>query len=190
MIPSFILRSGKRIALQKSGTEAISVQAGANESCHLDGSIEDSITKRLPMAFGPIDFVVLEFKENKFGGDVIAGMADLVSQETIRILDLVILRKDDQGEVAVQELDELSPAELQLLEPLRAEISGMITVDDIRMVGKKLGENTTTAIMLIENLWAIRLRQDVFDAGGRLVMHEYIPTEVVTEALTDLAEYD
>ncbi len=142
------------------------------------------------MAFGPIDFVVLEFNENKLGADVVAGMADLVAHETIRILDLVILRKDEQGEVAVQELVELSPEELQLLEPLRAEISGMITVDDIRMVGKKLEKNTATAIMLIENLWAIRLRQDVFDAGGRLVMHEYIPTEVVTEALKDLAEYD
>jgi hypothetical protein len=142
------------------------------------------------MAFGPIDLVALEFKDNKFGGEVLAGMLNLVTEETIRILDLVILQKDEQGEVAVQELQELSPADLQLLEPLRAEISGMITVDDIKVVGKNLKENTTAAIMLFENLWAVRLRQDVLEGGGRLVMHERIPTNVVTEAIRDLAEYE
>ena len=142
------------------------------------------------MAFGPIDLVALEFKDNNFSGEVIAGMAGLVAEETIRILDLVILHKDDKGVVAVQELQELSPADLQLLEPLRAEISGMITVDDIRMVGKKLKPNTAAAVMLFENLWAIRLRQDVSDGGGRLVMHERIPTDVVAQAIKDLAEYD
>jgi len=117
-------------------------------------------------------------------------MVDLVASETIRILDLVILHKNDKGVVAVQELQELSPADLQLLEPLRAEISGMITVDDIKMVGKKLKENATAAVMLFENLWAIRLKQDVFEGGGRMVMHERIPTDVVAEAIKDLAEYD
>ena len=47
----------------------------------------------------------------------------------------------------------------------------MITVDDIKMVGKKLNQNTMAAIMLFENLWTVRLKQDVFDGGGRLVMH-------------------
>jgi hypothetical protein len=142
------------------------------------------------MAFGPIDLIALEFKGNKFDREVITSMADLVAEETIRILDLVILRKDARGKVDVQELQELTPADLQLLEPLKAEISGMITVDDIQIVGKKLKENTTAAIMLFENLWAIRLRQDVFDGGGRLVMHEHISTDVVAEAIKDLAEYD
>ncbi len=142
------------------------------------------------MTFGPIDLVVLEFRDNNFGGEAVASMADLVAGETIRILDLVILHKDNKGMVAVQELQELSPADLNLLEPLRAEISGMITVDDIKMVGKRLKENTTTAVMLFENLWAIRLRQDVFEGGGRLVMHQRIPTDVVAQAIRDLAEYD
>jgi len=142
------------------------------------------------MGFGPIDLVALEFKGKDIGGEVIASMADLVADETIRILDLVILHKDDRGQIAVQELKELSPADLQLLEPLRAEISGMITVNDIETVSKNLKKNTTTAVMLIENLWAIRLKQDVSDGGGRLVMHERIPKDVVAEAIRDLGEYD
>lgn len=142
------------------------------------------------MAFGPIDLVALEFRDNNFGSEVIASMADLVAAETIRILDLVILHKDMTGQVAVQELQELSSTDLLQLEPLRAEISGMITGNDIQTVSKNLKKNTTAAVMLFENLWAIRLKQDVFDAGGRLVMHERIPKDVVAEAIRDLAEYD
>jgi hypothetical protein len=142
------------------------------------------------MAFGPIDIIVLEFKFNDFNKGILTSIVDLVSHETIRILDLVIVHKQEQGEVNVQEIQDLHPSDLVLLEPLRAEISGMITSDDIKMIGGKLRENTTAAIMLFENLWAIRLKQDVLDGGGRLVMHERIPKEVVTEAIHDLAEYD
>lgn len=142
------------------------------------------------MAFGPIDLIVLEFKCNKFNEEIIAGVADLVSLEVVRILDLVIVHKTEQCDVLVQELKELSPAEFHLLEPLRAEISGMITAEDIKMIGRKLGKNTSAAIMLFENLWAIRLKQDVLDGGGRLVMHERISNDIVAEAIKDLAEYD
>jgi hypothetical protein len=44
--------------------------------------------------------------------------------------------------------------------------------------------------MLFENLWAVRLKQDVFDGGGRLALLERIPTDIVSEAIRDLAEYD
>lgn len=142
------------------------------------------------MAFGPIDLIVLEFKFNDFNDEIITSMTDLVSQEVIRILDLVILQKNDKGEVLVKELNELPPADLLLLEPLRAEISGMITAEDIKTIGKKLKKNKRAAIMLFENLWAIRLKQDVFDGGGRLVMYERIPNEVVAEAIRDLSEYE
>jgi hypothetical protein len=175
---------------KKSGTDVDRTQVDSAVLCRLDGNNEYTGWKRYPMAFGPIDLVALEFKGNNFNDDVIASMAELVGHEIIRILDLVVLHKDKHGEVAVQELQELLPADLQLLEPLKAEISGMITVDDINTVGRRLKENTTAAIMLFENLWAIRLKQDISDGGGRLVMHERIPTEVVVEAINDLAEYD
>ena len=142
------------------------------------------------MGFGPIDLIVLEFKDNNFRSEIMDNLTELVSSETIRILDLVIVRKNENKEVNVQELQELDPATVKAFEPLRAEISGMITADDIRMIGRRLKENTTAAIMLFENIWAIRLKQDIVFAGGRLVMHERIPNEIVAEAVRDLAEYD
>ena len=142
------------------------------------------------MAFGPIDFIALEFKGDSFHGEIMSDLTELVSSEVIRILDLVIVKKDQYGQANVQELKELDPDTWQILEPLKAEISGMITVEDIKMIGAKLKDNTTTAIMLFENLWAVRLKQDITFAGGRLVMDERIPHEIVVEALHDLAMYD
>ena len=142
------------------------------------------------MTFGPIDLIALEFDGNNFNHEVITDLTELVSGENIRILDLVIVHKQENREVIAQEWSDLAPETIVLLEPLRAEISGLITVEDIKLVGKSLKQNTTAAIMLFENLWAVRLKQDLSFAGGRLVMHEHIPSEVVAEAIKDLAEYD
>lgn len=142
------------------------------------------------MTFGPIDFIALEFKGNNFHGEIISDLTELVSSEVIRILDLVVVKKDEHGNVVVREFQELEPATLQIFDPLKAEISGMVTTDDIKMIGEKLENNTTAAIMLFENLWAVRVKQDMLDAGGRLVMFERIPHEVVAEALEDLSKVE
>jgi uncharacterized membrane protein len=139
------------------------------------------------MTFGPIDFIVLEFQGNHFHGDIMNDLTELVSDEIIRVLDLVIVKKDKEGKVIVRELKELEPATLQIFDPLKAEISGMVTVDDIKMIEERLENNTTAAIMLFENLWAVKLKQDIIRAKGRLVMQERLPYEVVAEALEDLA---
>jgi uncharacterized membrane protein len=142
------------------------------------------------MTFGPIDFIALEFKGNQFHGEIMSDLTELVSSEVIRILDLVVVKKDEHGEVVVRELQELEPATLQIFDPLKAEISGMVTADDIKMIGEKLEDNSTAAIMLFENLWAVRVKQDMLDAGGRVVMFERIPHAVVAEALEDLAVHE
>lgn len=142
------------------------------------------------MTFGPIDFIALEFKGNNFHGEIMSDLTELVSSEVIRILDLVVVKKDEHGEVVVRELQELEPATLQIFDPLKAEISGMVTTADIKMIGEKLENNTTAAIMLFENLWAVRVKQDMLEAGGRLVMFERLPHEVVAEALEDLSKVE
>ena len=62
----------------------------------------------------------------------------------------------------------------------------MITAADIEMIAGKLANNSTTGLMLIENLWAKKTKQAMLDANGRLVMFERIPYDVVEEALADI----
>ena len=139
------------------------------------------------MTYGPIDFIALEFPGNRFRGEILPELFELVDKGIIRIIDLVVIMKD-QGEVIVRELRELDAAHIAMFDPLKAEVSQMITRGDIDMIAEQLAENSTAGILLIENLWAKRTMQAMLDADGRLVMFERIPHDVVEEALADIVE--
>jgi len=139
------------------------------------------------MALGPIDFIVLEFPGNRFKGEILPNLFELVDQGIIRIIDLVIILKDEAGQVAARELRELDAAHIEMLNPLQAEVSQMITERDIETIAAQLDNNSTAGLMLIENLWAKKTQQAMLDANGRLVMFERIPHDVVEEALADIA---
>ena len=78
------------------------------------------------MTYGPIDFIALEFPGNRFKGEILPDLLELVDKGIIRIIDLVIIMKD-QGEVIVRELRELDAAHIDMFNPLKAEVSQMIT---------------------------------------------------------------
>jgi uncharacterized membrane protein len=139
------------------------------------------------MTYGPIDFIALEFPGNRFRGEILPELFELVDKGIIRIIDLVVIMKD-QGEVIVRELRELDAAYIAMFDPLQADVSQMITDSDIAMIAEKLADNSTAGILLIENLWAKRTMQAMLDADGRLVMFERIPHDVVEEALADIVE--
>ena len=139
------------------------------------------------MTYGPIDFIALEFPGNRFRGEILPELFELVDKGIIRIIDLVVIMKD-QGEVIVRELRELDAAHIAMFDPLKAEVSQMITRGDIDVIAEQLAENSTAGILLIENLWAKRTMQAMLDADGRLVMFERIPHDVVEEALADIVE--
>jgi len=139
------------------------------------------------MTFGPIDFIALEFPGNRFKGEILPDLFELVDKGIIRIIDLVIITRDQDGQVAVRELRELDPAHIEIFSPLNAEVNQMITESDINMIAEKLADNSTAGILLIENLWAKKTQQAMMDANGRLVMFERIPHDVVEEALADIA---
>lgn len=139
------------------------------------------------MTYGPIDFIALEFKGNQFKGEIIPALKELITSQTIRIIDLVIVMKDAKGLVEVAELQQLSPEIITIFDPLDREINEMIKFEDAQMVGRNMENNSTAAVMLFENLWAIKFKEAVLNANGRLLMQERIPHEVVLEALEDLS---
>jgi hypothetical protein len=139
------------------------------------------------MSYGPVDFLALEFKGNQFKGEIMPALLDLVNKEIVRVIDLVIVTKDAAGKVTMRELQQVEPAVVAMFDPLKAQITGMIQVDDIEMIGQKVENNTTAAIMLFENLWSIKFRDAVLNANGRVVMFERIPAEVVNENMEKFA---
>jgi hypothetical protein len=139
------------------------------------------------MTYGPIDFVALEFKGNNFKGEIIPALVDLIAKKTIRVIDLVIVLKDKNGKVEIAELQQLSPDIIAVFDPLEREVNEIIKEADAQLVGRNMENNSTAAVMLFENLWAVRFKEAVLNANGRLLMQERIPHEVVLEALEDLS---
>lgn len=140
------------------------------------------------MTLGSIDFLALSFEGNNFKGEILRGIQELVANGTIRVIDIVVVRKDGAGKVDAIELQELDGANLSILSPLKAEVNSMITRADIDMIGEQLDANSTAALLLWENLWTLKVKQAILDAGGKVVMQQRIPDEVVQEALADLDE--
>jgi len=135
------------------------------------------------MTYGPVDFVALEFKGNQFKGEILPALLDLVNRDVVRVIDIIVVKKDADGTVTTQEMQEHDDAVLAVFNPLKAEINGMIQVEDIEMIGEQLEPNSTAAVMLFENLWAVKFVEAVENAKGRAVMHVRIPHELVVETM-------
>ncbi len=138
------------------------------------------------MTLGPIDFVVLEFPGNKFTGQGLYSLLELVQAEIIRIIDLVVIVKDQDGKVFARELTELDPDNILVLDPLKIEAMGLITVNDVESIAALLTNNSSAGLLLIENLWAVKTKQAFLDAGARLVVFDRLPHELVEENLADI----
>ena len=139
------------------------------------------------MTYGPIDFFAIEFKTDQLTGETLPELLELVKKEIIRVIDLVIIQKED-GQFKVLEMEELSPDVVIAFDPVVAEISGIIQVEDIQVIAEAMKDKTTAVLLLIENLWAIKFGEAAVRSSGRLVMFDRIPFEVINETLEIFAQ--
>jgi uncharacterized membrane protein len=135
------------------------------------------------MSYGPVDFLALEFDNLKLKGEIMPALMELVENKIVRVIDLVVVQKDADGKHAALELQQLAPEVIAIFDPLMAEISGIIQVEDIDAIGEQMENGTTAALLLFENLWAIKFKEAVLRANGRLLAQERIPHDVVEEAM-------
>jgi Family of unknown function (DUF6325) len=147
---------------------------------------KSDIQAEIPV-LGPIDILALEFPGNRFKGEILRNLYEQVEAGTIRIIDLLIVTKSETGRVVTLELHELGEDASPVFTPLHASISQMITEEDTKEIGELLRPNSTAAVLLYENSWALKVKQAMLDANGRMLVFERIPHNVIQEALEDLA---
>ena len=140
------------------------------------------------MTYGPIDFMALEVQTDQLPGESLPALLELVQKGIVRVIDLVIILKDQDGAYQVLEIEELAPKTLAIFDPLEVEISGIIQVEDIELIAEQMAANTTAALLLIENLWAIKFGEAAVRSSGRMVMFNRLPFEVVNETLEIFAQ--
>lgn len=132
---------------------------------------------------GPVDYLLVEFPGNQFKGEIVPALAELTQSGTIRIIDLLFVRKDEEGSVTWQELSDL-PGELAAaFDDVDGEVDDLLNEDDVDLAAKLLKPHSSAAVVVYENVWATKLRDAVVNAGGRLVDHARVPAAVVEEAM-------
>jgi hypothetical protein len=132
---------------------------------------------------GPVDYVVVEFPPDtaNFTGEMAAELAALADAGTIRVLDVLVLHKDDNGEVEAFEIDDLDAVDE--LVALEAEIAEILAADDVVHLAEAMENGTTAGVVVWENTWAAPFASAARRAGGQLIASGRIPIQAIIATL-------
>ena len=137
------------------------------------------------MTLGPVEYLVISFPGNNFDGSIAPAIAELVESGTVRILDLVFVKKDDDGVGTSFEFSELEEASGFV--DIDGDADGLLSDDDIALAAEALASNSSALFILWEDCWANELSVAIRNAGGQLLVGERIPYAVVDAALGSIA---
>jgi hypothetical protein len=137
---------------------------------------------------GPVDVVMLRFPGNQFKGEIAPALRDLVVRDLVRVIDLLFVYKAEDGTVGSIELAGLGPE----LEPAFVDLDGqlgggLLDAEDVDEVAVGLAPNSSVAVLIVENTWAIPFVKAVRNAGGEVADQARIPASVVQRVLEDAA---
>ena len=136
---------------------------------------------------GPVDYLVVEFPADKadFSGAMAAELTALVDRELVRVLDLLILRKDADGSVEAVELHELDDSKVGELLALEAELGMLLAAEDIEAIGVAIEPGSVAAVLVYENSWAGPFGSAVRRSGGQMIANGRIPTQALLAAIEE-----
>lgn len=136
---------------------------------------------------GPIDYIVIGFEGNNFDGSIMDELSKAVKNNTIRVLDLVFIMKDEEGAVTEGEFEDQSDDLRATFGDFRYDdATPLLTDDDIQMIGEQMKNGTAAGVLIIEHVWAKGLKQALLDAGGFLIADGRIHPDKAEAAVKEL----
>ena len=133
---------------------------------------------------GPIDYLVVGFPADKanFSGEMASELKALIDSNTIRVLDLVVVVKDEDGSIEALELRDVDDSEVGQLRDLERNLAVLLAEQDIEEIGDMLERDSAAAVMVFENTWAAPFGSAVRRSGGELVASGRIPSQALIAA--------
>jgi len=153
----------------------------------------DQLTTQTPEELdelGPVDWIVVEFPGSRFKGEIAPTLVDLVDRDVIRILDLLLLRKDDSGTLDVFEIADLEEGELGALRSYETALATLLSEEDVVAAAEAVEPGSSAALLVWENRWAAPFGSAVRHAGGQLVASGRIPVQALLAAIESDDEHD
>ena len=132
---------------------------------------------------GPVDYLIVEFPAgtSHFTGEMADALIKLVDAGTIRIVDILVLVKDEDGGVEAMELADLD--ELGPLQVLEAELAELLAEEDVENLAAAMDPGSTAGVIVYENLWAAPFASAARRAGGQLIANGRIPMQAIIAAI-------
>ena len=138
------------------------------------------------MTLGPLEYLVVGFEGNRFTGQILAELRAARDKGIIRVVDLFVIKKDEQGTVTALALSDLSTEEATELVPLAGDLMGLFAQEDIEQVAADIPNNSAAGLLLFEHTWAIGLKEAIKNAGGIAVGGGFVAPDVLQELEQDL----
>jgi uncharacterized membrane protein len=169
--------------LDTDAAEAAEELAEAEDDAELVAALTALEEAAADDELGPIDYLVVEFPagESTFTGEAIAELAALVDAGTVRLLDVVIVYKDEDGEIDVLEADNLG--DLGSIGVLEATLAEMLAEDDLADIAEEMEPGSAAGVIVWENTWAAPFAVAVRRNGGQLISSGRIPTQALIAAI-------
>ena len=140
------------------------------------------MTERSLDELGPVDYVVSSSRRgsrtHRPGSRTALQLHD---SGIIRVMDLVIIGKGEDGTVMAQELGDLE--DMGEFARLETELAETLAEADILRIGAAMGPGSLGAVLVYENLWAAGFASAIRHAGGQLVTQGRIPVQAIIAAV-------
>jgi uncharacterized membrane protein len=161
--------------------------------------------------FGPVQLLVVGFENGNFTGAILDELRRLREFDIVRLVDLMFVNKDADGNVLAIEHSDLTEeesaqfgaivgalvgfgaegeegleagAEAGALMGERASEEGWIGEEEAWYIADVIPEGSSAAVALIEHRWAIPLRDAILAAGGLPVANEWIhPMDLIAAGM-------
>src|SRR6478609_287690 len=137
---------------------------------------------------GPVDWIVVEFPGSKLNGELAPILRDYVDRGLIRVLDLLFIKKDEDGGFEAFEATDLEDSEIGELRSYETELAMLLSEQDVADLAETIEPGSSAAVLVWENLWAAPFGAAVRHAGGQLAASGRIPIQAVIAAIESDAE--
>ena len=155
------------------------------------------------MEIGPIQLIAFAFERtDRFKGDIIKELNDLRTRGVVRVLDLLFVMKDEQGNIMSYQDSQLTAEEEREMGDVLTTLLGLdggatpegeaaaeslamaeaeygLTMGDIETLADQIEPGQAAAVLLVEHVWAIDFRDALQDAGGQMVAQGFLTPQVI-----------